>query len=360
MRLLEKCKALAIAAALPLMWHAATADAAVIYQSAPSLSQSVAGQTGTCSPCTISPANQYLGEAFTVSSPSNVQSISFDVMDPQYEQTYIGTAGYTTPYVNIGIYNDNGPSDGYDLEAAFNSGAYVFTPTGTTQPIGFSGLLGTPVYNNLFKSGLVTAGYSGPSSYGPPASNVLQTDILTVDLGSGGLNLAAGNYFIFLSSQSQLLVPTLIGPTGSFVFVSYCSTDPTACAGTPPALTYNSLAGDYFNSFYPPLDPPGTPGPDVGVCLSSITPSSCATGGTPTALTPPPVPEPATWALLLMGFGGMGAALRQSRSRALRRGALVQGGLALARPPVRRTSRSPRPTGNCIRRASPSRPPPRR
>lgn len=32
---------------------------------------------------------------------------------------------------------------------------------------------------------------------------------------------------------------------------------------------------------------------------------------------PPPVPEPSTWALLILGFGGVGAAMRKRRQRAL-------------------------------------------
>lgn len=37
--------------------------------------------------------------------------------------------------------------------------------------------------------------------------------------------------------------------------------------------------------------------------------------------TPPPVPEPATWALMLLGFGGIGFAMRRSRNQS---GALMQ------------------------------------
>lgn len=34
-------------------------------------------------------------------------------------------------------------------------------------------------------------------------------------------------------------------------------------------------------------------------------------------VTPPPVPEPSTWALLILGFGGVGAALRKRKQQAL-------------------------------------------
>jgi hypothetical protein len=34
-------------------------------------------------------------------------------------------------------------------------------------------------------------------------------------------------------------------------------------------------------------------------------------------VTPPGVPEPATWAMMLLGFGGLGATLRRRRAQAV-------------------------------------------
>jgi hypothetical protein len=99
---------------------------------------------------------------------------------------------------------------------------------------------------------------------------------------------------------------------------------------TDPHLDYPGLAflvgGDAFNVYFDGTDgPPGTGGDPyacgfAGYC--EIGPGVTGTGGlggpdpiNPIAFTLTAVPEPAEWALMLLGFGGLGLALRLRRGR---------------------------------------------
>ncbi len=96
---------------------------------------------------------------------------------------------------------------------------------------------------------------------------------------------------------------------------------------TFPSLDYPGLAflvgGSAFNVYYDTTDGPASPGDPyacgfAGYC--EIGPGVPGTSGldgpdpiNPIAFTLTPVPEPATWALMLAGFGGLGVALRRRR-----------------------------------------------
>jgi hypothetical protein len=103
---------------------------------------------------------------------------------------------------------------------------------------------------------------------------------------------------------------------------------------TDPHLDYPGLAflsgGSAFNTYFDGTDgPPGTGGDGyacgfAGYC--EIGPGVPGTSGLDGpdpihsidfTLTLTSVPEPATWALMLLGFGGMGAALRRRRTPAV-------------------------------------------
>jgi hypothetical protein len=73
---------------------------------------------------------------------------------------------------------------------------------------------------------------------------------------------------------------------------------------TPPVVTPPGVTPPVIVPLTPPESPPGSPG--IPPIVPPVTPP-----GPPTA----PVPEPSAWALLLVGFFGLGAALRRRRAK---------------------------------------------
>ena len=105
------------------------------------------------------------------------------------------------------------------------------------------------------------------------------TRVETVNLGAG-LDLLAGDYLIVLSNPLNLGLPGFPGLHG----IVLQSTDLPIAQGT----TFGTLGGS-----------------DIGVSLSD----ERAVGGSAT-------PEPAAWALMILGFGLAGATLRRGRALA--------------------------------------------
>jgi hypothetical protein len=71
-----------------------------------------------------------------------------------------------------------------------------------------------------------------------------------------------------------------------------------------------SLFGNTSNAKHPVTAPYNDPGAWTGILLCRN--AACTTSNSPIAGS---IPEPATWALMLAGFGGLGAAMRTSRRR---------------------------------------------
>lgn len=109
------------------------------------------------------------------------------------------------------------------------------------------------------------------SSYVSDTSTPFDTDVVTVALG--GVSLAAGSYDIFLSNSNVLIIPGFTGYAGQQIYEE-------VAGGAGPSVG-DSYA---FNEGF-----------DTGIQLVGS------------------VPEPATWAMMLVGMGGLGAAIRMSR-----------------------------------------------
>ena len=113
------------------------------------------------------------------------------------------------------------------------------------------------------------------SSYQTITPGTQPTNIVTALLGGSGQTLAAGSYLLFITS-SNLALPEYLGK-GNGIFVDDGVLD------LAPGQTYQLIG----NSF------------DIGVVLSNS------------------VPETSTWAMMAIGFAGLGfAALRQRRRSA--------------------------------------------
>jgi len=118
------------------------------------------------------------------------------------------------------------------------------------------GTVGANVYSHTFSSFVSDA----------PKNN---TDVVSVNLGSG-ITLGPGNYIVFLTnSTTGLAIPVFDTGLGNGVY-DYAS-------------TFSNLTGNPYASLT---------GEDIGVLFSSDAVSA--------------VPEPSTWAMLLLGFAGIG------------------------------------------------------
>jgi hypothetical protein len=142
---------------------------------------------------------------------------------------------------------------------------YVW-PTSVT--IGFyqdnGGSVGANLYNQTF------------SSFASDVPTAFGTDVVGVNL-AGGVTLTPGNYLVFMTNTNSLGIPGYIGGSGTGV-------------DTYPVSSYPLLTGDAYHSLS---------NLDAGVLISDSPIST--------------VPEPAVWAMMLLGLGGVGATLRKRR-----------------------------------------------
>lgn len=130
------------------------------------------------------------------------------------------------------------------------------------------GSVGANVYNQTF------------STFASQSPTGFNTVVVGVNIGT--LSLAAGTYDIFFTNTADLGIPGY--KTGSGFGID-----------TYPVSSYPLLTSDPYHSL--PVDYGG----DAGVALLDT-----AIAG---------VPEPATWAMMLVGVGAIGGAMRSTRRK---------------------------------------------
>jgi hypothetical protein len=190
-----------------------------------------------------------------------------------------------------------GVPDGAATDLLTVNGTYTSLPTPLAQPFAASNFtlsLVLPARVTVSADGPVLTGFSIPvtGSY----TNDGQTETFSTPLALFGSTNAGLPTF---ANNFNLVVSGLLQPGDSFTLSFQASAplfDPTMfVAGTPETITTGDLTIVNASAGYG-SDPDFTGTVD-------ITPQSA-------------VPEPATWALALAGFGALGSALRAGRRKA--------------------------------------------
>ncbi len=158
-------------------------------------------------------------------------------------------------------------------------------------------------------SGFDPSGYTGPIDLNDPDTFVRINEFLEC---SGNLSCGGPQYtFDFNFAQPNFIGPTNLnlqpGDTVEWLFGTY-----NPVGGNAPAGLYNMFNVGFFVSIVN-FDDPANPMTDSGGTLAQTCPNQdpqCAF--TRTVLSAPnAVPEPATWAMMLAGFGTIGFAMRR-------------------------------------------------
>ena len=180
----------------------------------------------------------------------------------------------------------------------------------------------------------LTVGGPGTTiSFGGPAGTTASADLF---LQLTGASTATGDYtfaYTFTNTNSSVsnLVnfgfdtsPTLGGITGSgmnFYLNPNGTLNVNACAGPLAANNCDAAngQGDLFSGNFTLDFANGTSSITLNNFIdryASLSELNNQSGeGTPTTPRTPPVPEPGTWALMLLGFAGVGMAMRRSNKR---------------------------------------------
>lgn len=194
-----------------------------------------------------------------------------------------------------------------------NAATIVFNFGGT------GGLVGSPSTFSTTNSGLsVTArGYGGLSAlfnqvdYSDPASVTRDAGGLGVAGNLSGqindLGLTGGEGLLLVFSQSVQLTQAVLTSFGVSDSVSFEFGAPIA-----PGETLDSLSapGGVWNGSYT--------GTHFFFAANSFSPTSFRLGSVTVNTATPAVPEPATWAMLIVGFGMMGGMLRRKQQQRVR------------------------------------------
>ncbi len=137
---------------------------------------------------------------------------------------------------------------------------------------------GNPLSGGPFS--VLASGTAGTSVVADLGGNGYGYDVSNNTFSTGSVNLAAGTYWLMLSNATN--------GSGDPVYWDQ---------GDGPSEAWENSVGKL----------PGDGNPCSGACTGSETFQILGSGG---------VPEPATWALMLVGFAGLGAAIRSRRQTA--------------------------------------------
>ena len=173
-------------------------------------------------------------------------------------------------------------------------------PAGYTGPIvatightGIGGVLAGTPFSDTFA---FTIGLSGMGNIGVGSGNI-----------TTGVNVAN-----FLKSQDLDITSVLVNGVLASLQLQDANHVNCSVRSTNAAL---STCG--ANEFWAANDVPIIGGQLNTIVVSGISRGMGSYGGNLTFTPNPSVPEPTTWALMLLGFGGVGLSMRRRRSRAL-------------------------------------------
>ena len=160
-------------------------------------------------------------------------------------------------------------------------------------------------------TGVDFAAWNSPTSATTTTVDWAIFSMLKIPYGSNGTLIASGTASV---TSSYILTNT----SGFAVNTDTFAIAPTTLAsGTYALALYNAF--DTTLSIYPNINWDVNFGPSVGFVHTNFGPfESYQASNTFQILgSPVGVPEPATWSLMLIGFGGLGAVLRGRRDRGL-------------------------------------------
>ena len=143
---------------------------------------------------------------------------------------------------------------------------------------------------------------AGISITGPSTSGTTST------FGFSAANLSQGafDYFITFTSDLAAIFNASVTTSTPSVTFSSVTLNGIALTDTYASQNFNLIPAAFFDANTPlTLEIVGNNSASSGSFGGSITASS-------------PVPEPATWGLMLLGFGGMGVAIRRGRKSKVR------------------------------------------
>ena len=173
------------------------------------------------------------------------------------------------------------------------------------NPTGFTGVTFSE------KSGVSAVG--GPFFLGNPPDGRQAAFIQSVDGAVGTISLAftgltVGNLYsasFYLAQRPNYAVDPLLVSFGGASLGTYSATSTAFSLFTTSAFTATSSSGSLLFTGAATT----TGDNDVNIDLVTLT-----NGG---VVTPSAVPEPATWAMMLFGFGGLGFAMRRRPNTAI-------------------------------------------
>jgi hypothetical protein len=198
----------------------------------------------------------------------------------------------------------------------------------------FEGVGNTASINDFYNGGTDNLGNSGPNlgvSFSGPTLGLVDFDaggsgnfgnepspdtiMFFLDASSAILNIAGGfdtgfSFYYTSSTEADVNVWSGLNATGALLGTIHLTAQyqDGACAGDPTGNFCNFTAsGVGFAGIARSIDFGGT---------ANYTGYDDITFGSTTPGSGNPVPEPATWALMILGFGAAGASLRRRRSLA--------------------------------------------